>query len=80
MKNRSDRIKDRLNVVMSNIFFGLIMVSILLALLINIRMAAIVAIGIPTSFIMGAIYLYFFGYTINMVLTYWSFSCSWYRC
>ncbi len=66
-ENRSDRIKDRLNVVMSNIFFGLIMVSILLALLINIRMAAIVAIGIPTSFIMGAIYLYFFGYTINMV-------------
>jgi len=66
-ENRSDRIKDRLNVVMSNIFFGLILVSILLAILINTRMAIIVALGIPTSFIMGAIYLYFFGYTINMV-------------
>lgn len=66
-ENRSDRIKDRLNVVMSNIFFGLILVVILLALLINSRMAFIVGIGIPTSFIMGAIYLYLFGYTINMV-------------
>jgi len=66
-ENRSDRIKDRLNVVISNILFGLILVTILLAFLINTRMAIIVGIGIPTSFIMGAIYLYFFGYTINMV-------------
>lgn len=65
--DNSQRIKDRLNVVGSNIFFGLILVTILLILLINARMATIVAIGIPTSFIIAAIYFYVFGYTINMI-------------
>lgn len=65
--DNSQRIKDRLNVVGTNILFGLILVTLLLVLLINTRMAAIVAIGIPTSFIMAAIYLYLSGYTINMI-------------
>ena len=63
----SDRIKDRLNVVISNIFFGVILVTLLLALLINTRMALIVGLGIPTSFIMAIIYFHAFGYTINMI-------------
>ncbi len=63
----SDRIKDRLNVVISNIFFGIILVTLLLALLINPKMALIVGLGIPTSFIMAAIYFHAFGYTINMI-------------
>ncbi len=66
-ENRSDKIKDRLNVVISNIFFGLILVSMLLALLVSNRMAFIVSIGIPTSFVMGAIFLYLSGDTINMI-------------
>lgn len=65
--DNSQRIKDRLNVVVSNILFGLILVSLLLVLLINTRMAFIVAVGIPTSFIMAAIYFYLLGYTINMI-------------
>jgi len=65
--DNSQRIKDRLNVVVSNILFGLILISILLVLLINTRMAIIVGLGIPTSFIMAATYFYLFGYTINMV-------------
>jgi len=63
----SDRIKDRLNVVISNIFFGIILVTLLLALLINPKMAFIVGLGIPTSFIMAVIYFHAFGYTINMI-------------
>ncbi len=63
----SDRIKDRLNVVISNIFFSIILVTLLLALLINPKMALIVGLGIPTSFIMAAIYFHAFGYTINMI-------------
>jgi len=65
--DNSQRIKDRLNVVGSNILFGLILVTLLLVVLINTRMAAIVALGIPTSFIMAAIYFYLSGYTINMI-------------
>ncbi len=65
--DNSQRIKDRLNVVVSNILFGLILISILLILLINTRMAIIVGLGIPTSFIMAATYFYLFGYTINLV-------------
>ena len=65
--DNSQRIKDRLNVVVSNILFGLILITILLVLLINTRMAIIVGLGIPTSFVMAAIYFHTFGYTINMV-------------
>jgi len=65
--DNSQRIKDRLNVVVSNILFGLILITILLILLINTRMAFIVGLGIPTSFIMAATYFYLSGYTINLV-------------
>ena len=66
-RDESEKIKDRLNIVISNILFGVIMITILVAILINIRMAIIIAIGIPTAFIMGIIYLYLWGYTINMI-------------
>ncbi len=65
--DNSIRIKDRLNIVISNILLGLILITLLVTLLINKRMALVIAIGIPTSFVMGAIYFYAFGYTINMI-------------
>ncbi|WP_458699734.1 efflux RND transporter permease subunit [Sulfurospirillum sp. 1307] len=65
--DNTQRIKDRLNVVGSNIIFGFGLVTLLLILLINTRMAFIVAIGIPTSFIMAAFYFYQLGYTINLI-------------
>ena len=65
--DNSTRIVDRLNIVISNIILGIILITILVVFLINTRMAIIIAIGIPTSFVMGAIYFYFFGYTINMI-------------
>ncbi len=65
--DRSAAIKDRLNIVISNILLGLILISLLVTLLINKRMSLIITIGIPTSFVMGAAYLYFAGYTINMI-------------
>ncbi len=63
----SKRIVDRLNVVSSNILFGIILISMLVALLINTRMAFVIILGIPTSFVIGAIYMYFFGYSINII-------------
>ena len=65
--DNSSKIKDRLNIVISNIFLGIILVTLLLALLINPKIALIVGLGIPTSFIMAAIYFHLFGYTINMI-------------
>lgn len=59
-------IKDRLNIVISNILFGVLLITLLTAVLINIRMALVIALGIPTSFVMGAIYFYFTGHSINI--------------
>jgi len=65
--DNSEKIRDRLNIVISNILFGLIIIFFLVAYLINFRMASIIAIGIPTSFVIGAFYFYLSGYTINMI-------------
>ena len=65
--DRSETIKDRLNIVISNILLGLILIGLLVALLINKRMSFIISLGIPTSFVMGASYLYLAGYSINMI-------------
>ena len=65
--DNSKRIVDRLNVVSSNILFGIILITMLVALLINARMAFVIIIGIPTSFVIGAIYMHLFGYSINII-------------
>lgn len=64
--DKSTVIKDRLNIVISNILLGVILITVLTAVLINIRIAFVIALGIPTSFVMGAIYFYFTGYSINV--------------
>lgn len=65
--DNSERILDRLNIVVSNILLGIILITILVMILINFRMSFIIAIGIPTSFVIAAIYMYLSGYTINMI-------------
>ena len=65
-RDQSTVIKDRLNIVISNILLAIILITFLTFLLINIRMAFIIALGIPTSFTIGAIYFYFTGYSINV--------------
>ena len=64
--DKSTIIKDRLNIVISNILLGVLLITLLTAILINIRIAFIIALGIPTSFVIGAIYFYFTGYSINI--------------
>lgn len=65
--DNSERIRDRLNIVVSNILLGIILITILVMLLINFRMSFIIAVGIPTSFVIAAVYMYLSGYTINMI-------------
>ncbi|MBD3841538.1 MAG: efflux RND transporter permease subunit [Campylobacterales bacterium] len=60
-------IKNRLNTVVSNIIFGVILLSIALFFFINARIAFVVAIGIPTSFMIGLITAEQLGYSINML-------------
>ena len=60
-------IKNRLNLVSSNILFGLMLVFLALFLSVNFRIALIVAIGIPTSFIITLIAADLIGYSLNML-------------
>ncbi|MDQ7060780.1 MAG: efflux RND transporter permease subunit [Sulfurimonas sp.] len=66
-KDSSVPIKSRLNTVLSNLMFGLILVFLSMFLLINLRIAFVVALGIPFSFIIGLLFIYYMGYSINIV-------------
>ncbi len=60
-------IKNRLNLVSSNILFGLILVFLALLLSVNYRIAFVVAIGIPTSFMITIVGADLLGYSLNML-------------
>jgi multidrug efflux pump subunit AcrB len=60
-------IKNRLNLVSSNILFGLILVFLALFLSVNYRIAFVVAIGIPTSFMLTLVGADLMGYSLNML-------------
>lgn len=60
-------VKTRLNTVISSGLIGLALVLLSLYLLINFRVAAITAFGIPVSFLVAITLLYYFNFTINMV-------------
>ena len=60
-------IKNRLNTVVSNIIFGIILLSVALFFFINARIAFVVAVGIPTSFMIGLIAAQQMGYSLNML-------------
>ncbi len=60
-------IKNRINLVSSNIFFGLILVFTALFLSVNWRIGTVVALGIPTSFFIALIAAEMLGYSMNML-------------
>ena len=60
-------IKNRLNLVSSNILFGLILVFLALFLSVNMRIAWVVAIGIPASFMITLVFMDLIGYSLNML-------------
>ena len=66
-QDSSKPVKDRLDTVISNLMFGLLLVFLSMALLINVRIAAVVAMGIPISFAVGILFIYVMGYSINIV-------------
>ncbi|MFT7859823.1 MAG: efflux RND transporter permease subunit [Sulfurimonas sp.] len=60
-------IKNRLNVVFSNIMFGLILVFLAMLIFINRGIAFVVALGIPVSFMIGLIATEILGDSLNML-------------
>jgi len=66
-EDSSKPIKDRLDIIISNLMLGLVLVFLSLYILINLRIAIIVALGIPFSFLIGITFIYYMGYSINVV-------------
>lgn len=60
-------IKNRLNLVSSNILFGLILVFLALLMSVNYKIALVVGIGIPASFMITLISADMIGYSLNML-------------
>jgi len=60
-------IKNRLNVVFSNIVFGLMLVFLAMLVFINRGIAFVVALGIPVSFMIGLIATEMLGDSLNML-------------
>jgi len=54
-------VQKRLDIVLANLMFGLILVFLSMALLINVRIATVVALGIPFSFAIGLLFIYALG-------------------
>jgi len=66
-RDSSKPVESRLNTVISNLMFGLILVFFSMFILINLRIAFIVVLGIPFSFIIGLLFIYYMGFSINIV-------------
>lgn len=60
-------IKNRLNTVVSNIIFGLMLVFLSMLIFINRGIAIVVAVGIPVSFMIGLIASEIMGHSLNML-------------
>jgi multidrug efflux pump subunit AcrB len=63
----SSYVRTRLNTVKSSGLVGLALVLLSLYLFLNFRVALITAMGIPVSFLVAVVAIYYLGYTINMV-------------
>jgi multidrug efflux pump subunit AcrB len=63
----STYVRTRLNTVKSSGLVGLFLVLLSLYLFLNFRVALITAMGIPVSFLVAVIAIYYLDYTINMV-------------
>ena len=63
----SKYVKTRLETLKSSGAVGLFLVLLSLYLFLNFRVALITALGIPVSFLVAVIIIYYLGFTINMV-------------
>jgi multidrug efflux pump subunit AcrB len=66
-RDRSEILRSRINLLLRNMAIGLALVSILLGVFLNLRLAFWVTLGIPISFAAGILVLPRFDVSINMI-------------
>ena len=66
-QDRSTILKSRIQLLLKNMAWGLLLVSILLGMFLNLRLAFWVTLGIPISFLAGLMVLPRFDVSINMI-------------
>ena len=67
LQDMSEVYEARLDLLLKNAFFGLILVALLLTLFLDIRLAFWVSLGIPTAFLGGMLFLPGLDVSINMI-------------
>lgn len=67
-QDKSEDIKSMLTDLQNNIISAVILVMIVVIASLGIRTAGLVGLAIPGSFLIGILYLYLFGFTINIVV------------
>ena len=66
-QDTSEPIDERLSIIIANLTFGLILIFFTMYLLINRNTAIVVTLGVPFAFIIGLIFIYMGGYSLNMI-------------
>ncbi|GLQ07075.1 efflux RND transporter permease subunit [Sneathiella chinensis] len=67
-QDKSDDIRTMLKDLQNNIISAIILVMIVVISALGVRTAGLVGLSIPGSFLIGILYLYLFGFTINIVV------------
>jgi multidrug efflux pump len=67
-QDKSEDIRSMLNDLQNNIISAIILVMIVVISALGVRTAGLVGLSIPGSFLIGILYMYLFGLTINIVV------------
>lgn len=66
-QDSSQPIDERLSIIIANLTFGLILIFFTMYFLINRNTAIVVTLGVPFAFIIGLMFIYAGGYSLNMI-------------
>lgn len=67
-QDKSQDIRTMLNDLQNNVISAVLLVFIVIVAALGLRTAFLVGVAIPGSFLMGILYLFIFGFTINVVV------------
>lgn len=67
-QDRSEQIRNMLTDLQNNVISAVLLVMIVVVAALGLRTALLVGVAIPGSFLIGILYLYLFGFTINIVV------------
>ncbi len=67
VNDMSEYIDRRIGILSGNLMVGLVLVLIVLTLILRFRMAMIVSLGIPFSFLGGMILFHYLGFSLNLI-------------